>query len=223
MEFPDELLHYLCSTMEEKRISIIKKGLELFNLYGIRSVTMDELAQEMGVSKKTLYQYFNNKNDLVSEIMEFTANEIKTQLAKSPGANINAIEEFFFHRRELFKKLSRQNTAVVFDLRKYYPEVFKRLKEMRRKMLYNAYIKNFEKGIHQGLYRQDLDIDFLSRLMTGSHVFIFDPTYGIFSEEELISDKFRTNLFNYHFKGICTDKGYKIFNELMEKTEMIST
>lgn len=223
MKFPERILHYLCNVMDEKRISIIKKGLELFNLYGIRSVTMDELSQQMGVSKKTLYQFFHNKNDLVAEVMEFTANEIRTQLEKNPGEKINAIEEFFFHRKELFKKLSRQNTAVVFDLRKYYPEVFNRLKEMRRKMLYDAYIKNFEKGIHQGLYRQDLDIDFLSRLMTGSHVFIFDPTYGIFSEEELTSDKFRTNLFNYHFKGICTDKGYKVFKELMEKPEMMLT
>ncbi|WP_158275652.1 TetR/AcrR family transcriptional regulator [Marinilabilia rubra] len=209
--------------MEEKRISIIKKGLELFNLYGIRSVTMDELAKEMGVSKKTLYQHFNNKNDLVTEIMEHTSSEIKDQLETDPCEDVNAIEEFFFHRRELFKKLSRQNTNIVFDLRKYYPEVYSRLKEMRRQLLYDAYIKNFKKGIQQNLYRQDLDIDFLSRLMTGSHVFIFDPTYGIFSEEELISDKFRTSLFSYHFKGICTDKGYKIFEELMQKTEMTAT
>ena len=184
---------------------------------------MDDLAREISVSKKTLYQYFNNKNELVSEIFEHTANEIREQLEKDPGENINAIEEFFFHRKELFKKLSRQNTSVVFDLRKYYPEVFNQLKEMRRTTLYDAYIRNFKKGIRQGLYRADLDINFLSRLMTGSHVFIFDPTYGIFSEEELISEAFRINLFNYHFYGICTDKGLKIFKKLMMKNEAMPT
>jgi AcrR family transcriptional regulator len=208
--------------MDEKKLSIIKKGLELFSLYGIRSVTMDDLAREISVSKKTLYQFFNNKSELVKEVMEFTAQEILDQLESEPGDETNAIEEFFYHRRELFKKLSRQNTTVTFDLKKYYPDVFNKVKEIRRKVLSEVYIRNLKKGISQEVYRPDLDINFLASLMTGSHVFTFDPVYGIFEEEELLSDRFRNNLLNYHFRGICSEKGLGIFEKLMEQSELLT-
>ena len=187
--------------MDEKKLSIIKKGLQLFSLYGIRSVTMDDLAAGLSVSKKTLYQNFNNKSDLVAEVMDHVAQEIQDELESEPEEKMNAIEEFLVHRRDLFRKLSRQNTAIAY-LRKYYPDVFNRLKELRRKVLYEAYLKNLQKGINEGLYRKDLDIRFLSKLMTGGHVYTFDPVYGIFSEEELLSDKFRDRLLDYHFRGI---------------------
>ncbi|MFO8001894.1 MAG: TetR/AcrR family transcriptional regulator [Marinilabilia sp.] len=205
--------------MDEKKSTIIEKGFELFSLYGIRSVTMQDLGRELGMSKKTLYHYFNNKSDLVTEVMENTINNIMQELKEDPGNDINAVEEFFIHRRELLKKLSRQNTAIAFDLRKYYPDLFNKLKEIRREALYSAHKKNLEKGKKQGVYRRDVDTDFISRLMTGGHVFTFDPVYGIFSEEELLSPKFRNNLFQYHFRGICTEKGLKIFNDLMQQPD----
>jgi len=205
--------------MDEKKITIIKKGFELFKLYGIRSVTMEDLARELGVSKKTLYHCFDNKTHLVKEVMEHAANEIIQELEAEPEKDINAIEEFFFHKREVLKKLSRQNTAIAFDLSKYYPEVFNKLKETRRDALYKIHRKNLEKGKQEGLYRNNLDIDFISKLMTGGHVFTFDAVNGIFSEEELSSEKFRYNLFNYHFRGICSEKGLTIFKKLMNQSE----
>jgi AcrR family transcriptional regulator len=207
--------------MDKKKLSIIEKGLELFNLYGIRSVTMEDLSREMGVSKKTLYHYFSNKSELVTEAMAYSARIIRTELEAEPDEEINAIKEFFFNKRAILKKLSRQNTAIAFDLRKYYPELFNMLKEMRRKLLYDIHKKNLDKGIKQDLYRETIDIDFISKLMTGGHSYTFDPIYGIFPEEELLSDKFRRNLFNYHFRGICSEKGMAVFNQLMQQTEPI--
>ncbi|MFW6043744.1 MAG: TetR/AcrR family transcriptional regulator [Marinilabiliaceae bacterium] len=204
--------------MEEKKLSIIEKALELFRLYGIRSVTMKDLADESGISKKTLYRYWSNKNELVSEVMEQATDEIRQKLDKEPADEINAIEEFFFRRQEVLKQLSRQNTAIAFDLKKYYPDTFQKVKENRRKILYQAHKLNLNKGIKQGLYRADLDTDFISKLMTGGHVYTFDRLYGIFAEEELLSEEFRQNLFNYHFRGICTEKGLKIFKKLISQS-----
>lgn len=205
--------------MEEKKLSITKKALSLFKFYGIRSVTMKDLADESGISKKTLYLYWSNKSELVNEVMEQATEEIKQKLEEEPEDDINAIEEFFFRRQEVLKQLSRQNTAIAFDLKKYFPDTFQNVKEARRKILYQAHEKNLKKGLKQGLYRADLDTDFISKLMTGGHIYTFDPVYGIFTEEDLLSDKFRLNLFNYHFRGICTDKGLKIFNDLMNQSE----
>jgi len=204
--------------MEEKKLSILEKAFDLFKLYGIRSVTMKDLADEAGISKKTLYRYWSNKSELVNEAMEQTTKEIETKLETEPPDEMNAIEEFFFHRQEVLKQLSRQNTAIAFDLKKYYPDTFRKIKETRRKILYQAHQRNLNKGLKQGLYRADLDTDFISKLMTGGHIYTFDPVYGIFPEEELLSEKFRLNLFNYHFRGICTEKGLKIFKDLMHQS-----
>ncbi len=205
--------------MEEKKTLIIEKALELFKLYGIRSVTMKDLADESGISKKTLYRYWGNKNELVNEVMEQATEVIKKKLETEPEDEMNAIEEFFFYRQEVLQQLSRQNTAIAYDLKKYYPDTFLKIKETRREILYQAHKENLARGQKQGLYRPELDIDFISKLMTGGHIYTFDPVYGIFPEEELLSDKFRLNLFNYHFRGICTENGLKIFNELINPSE----
>jgi AcrR family transcriptional regulator len=144
--------------------SILIKVESLYNLYGIKSITMDDVAREMGISKKTLYRFFNDKKELVEKVIEHQQETWDVQLAKIREKSENAIDELFRVHSHVNEAMKHINPAVNYDLQKYYPEIFDEISRRRRINMQKHLTENMHKGIEQGLYREDINVNIIAML-----------------------------------------------------------
>ena len=201
--------------MEKELLNILEKVSILYLKYGIKSITMDDVAREFGISKKTLYQYVTDKPDLVEKVMLLIAEKHNSFFKKLRANKINAIEELLEVNKYFTEMLKNYNPSMEYDLRKYYPDLFKKIYEVRRKRMYESIIRNMKKGIKEGLYRRDMDIEIIAKL----HVSRIENMYDneIFTTEELTSAKVFNEIFIYHLRGISNENGIKFLEEKLEE------
>jgi Transcriptional regulator len=173
--------------------------------YGIKSITMDDVARELGISKKTLYQYVTDKDDLVGKVMD---NEIairQEEICNCFRIGYNAIEELFEISILMNKLMRDQNPATEHDLKKYYPQHFQKIVNARREGIINYILLNLKKGIKEGLYRKEMNKEVIAKL----YLWRIENAQisELFSAEEFSSIKLFVELLNYHVRGIATEKG----------------
>lgn len=194
-----------------KEQHIIEKSLELFQKYGIKSVTMDDLSSELGMSKKTLYQYFNDKADLVGKIIFYEFKRKSSQIEEILNGPGNAIEQLLSMNKFIHREHKSYKPGMLFDLKKYFPEAFQSFSKAKRDFMFNSFSKNITKGKKEGIYREDLDEKIIAKL----HVFRNESIMenDIFTFDEVTSTKFVNEIFNYHLHGIVNEKGLKILKE----------
>lgn len=193
--------------MEEKRQQIIERSFELFYRYGIKSVSMDDIAREMGMSKKTLYQYINDKKELVVEVVLYMRTVMEEMVSVFSDTSLNAVEQHFAYWDRLDRRFANCKPTFLYDLRKYYPAILKEINNWKKTTFYNIHYLNMEQGKKEGFYRTDIDAAIISKIMVGYHLFIFDPINELFSDAELTEKKTFEETFKYHFYGICTPTG----------------
>lgn len=204
--------------MEGKKQFIIENAGELYLRFGIRNITMDSVATEFAISKKTLYQYFKDKEDLVAQVIDFYLNNGMEIDIKNPD-NGNAIDNMFHFRKRVSDMLKFYHNNIEEELRKTYPALHAKVHECKRKRIYNDTIENLKMGVAQGLYRADLEPSFVAKLQLGRLLFTMNPEYGIFENFELNSLSFFDNVLNYHMHAICTEEGIKYYNNLINKVQ----
>lgn len=197
--------------MEAKRIEIAEKVCKLYREYGIKSVTMDDVSRSLGISKKTLYTYFTDKRDLVHGVMEVNEHNRSIDFAIPQKENTNAIDELFYYYEIQIKMIRDHKPSFIYDLKKYYPDLFQNFQEKKRKRILENVQKNIAKGKKEGLYRDDLDESVISRLNLMRIEGIMNST--TFKLEEIVAPEFFSEVFKYHVYGIVTDNGRKLFNE----------
>lgn len=197
--------------MEDKKQHILKDVGKLYLKFGIKSVTMDDVANEFGISKKTLYQYFNDKADLVSQVVEYYLKNPVFNL--NATENTNAIDHYFVLRERIIYILKYFHNNIEFDLKKQYPKLYRKVYEMKREKIYSSTVENIQEGIKSGLYRNDLDIDVIARLQVGRMLFTLNPENGIFTESEISNIELFDKVIEYHMYCLCTEKGIKYFKE----------
>jgi AcrR family transcriptional regulator len=165
---------YLCR-MNPRKLQIIQQVKGLYQRYGIKSVTMDDVAGHLGISKKTLYEHFRDKQDLVEQVLvvehERTCDFKSAILSRS----LNAIEEMFELYKLFNNVLKEHNPSMVYDIRKYYPALYTRVREIRRQSLLESVLANLEKGKREGLYRHELNVEIIAKL----HVFRVESPINI--------------------------------------------
>lgn len=195
---------YICG-MDEELKNILLKVRELYMKYGIKSITMDDVARELGISKKTLYQYVTDKDDLVGKFIDNEINIRQEEICKCFRIGLNAIEELFEISAFMQKLMRDQNPATEHDLKKYYPHHYQKTQKARREGVYNYILMNLKKGIKEGLYRKDMNIEIIARLYLSRA----ENTHlnELFSSEEFSSVKLFVELLTYHIRGIATEKG----------------
>lgn len=188
--------------MKEKIIEIAN---DLFLSYGFKSVTMDDIAKKIGVSKKTIYKYFKNKTELVDVVTNHTFEIISCGINDVCNKNLNPIEEIFSIKRLVMEHLKDEKSSPQYQLQKYYPETYLSLKKKQFVMMQECVINNLKIGIDNGFYRKNIDLEFISRIyfigLTGIKDKDFFPLNN-YSMEELMN-----YYLEYHMKGICTEKG----------------
>jgi len=150
--------------MNDELKQILAKVRELYMRYGIKSITMDDVASALSISKKTLYKYVVDKDDLVGKIVEQEIEIQKNDSSCILKSNLNAIEELLMVSKMVNHKLKEINPSTEYDLRKYYPHHYQRLVTSRRERMYQNIVANIKKGKEEGLYRNELDNDVIGKL-----------------------------------------------------------
>jgi AcrR family transcriptional regulator len=201
--------------MNDKRQEIIEKVRELYHRYGIRSVTMDDVVREMGISKKTLYQYFTDKNELVKAVIDCDAKRKHIEHDESLKGASNAIEKMLGFYDFQMKMIRDTNPSMIFDLKKYYPEVHRDLVDQKRRIIYNEMLANLRQGKSEGFYRKEMDEEVISRLnLMRVESFI---NSNVFRPEEILTRDFFKEMFTYHMYGIVNDKGRELLEKNIDK------
>ncbi|RLD41341.1 MAG: hypothetical protein DRI89_10000 [Bacteroidetes bacterium] len=201
--------------MKDRREEIAEKVCKLYRNYGIKSVTMDDVAHHLSISKKTLYALFSDKEDLVKGVMESIARNKSVDLSVPQKMTVNAIEELFFYYKVQVQMIRDHKPSFVYDLKKYYPDLYKQFQEAKKKRILDSVQDNLIKGKREGLYRDDLDESVIARINMMRIEGIMNS--GTFSFEEMISPDFFSEIFKYHVYGIVSDKGHKLFEQELIK------
>jgi len=203
--------------MNEELKNILLKARELYMKYGIKSITMDDVARELGISKKTLYQYVTDKDDLVGKFVDNEISMRQEEICKCFRIGYNAIEELFEISIFMNKLMRNQNSATEYDLKKYYPVHYEKTIKARREGIFNYILVNLKKGINEGLYRKEMNKEVIAKLyLWRSENTHFDELFTI---EEFTSIKLFVELINYHVRGIATEKGIMILEKKIIELE----
>jgi transcriptional regulator with XRE-family HTH domain len=185
--------------------------------YGIKSITMDDVARELGISKKTLYQFVSDKDDLVGKFVDNEVALRQEEICKCFGIGFNAIEELFEISIFMNKLIRDQNPATDYDLKKYYPQHYQKTLKARREGIYSYILLNLKKGIKEGLYRKEMNKDVIAKL----YLWRSENTNlsDMFTVEEFGSIKLFVELLSYHVRGIATEKGIVALEKKVKELE----
>ncbi|MFZ4521663.1 MAG: TetR/AcrR family transcriptional regulator [Bacteroidales bacterium] len=201
--------------MNAKAQHILEQVEKLYRRYGIKSVTMDDVASHLGVSKKTIYEFFSDKEDLVKQVLLFDHDHRCDFLNALENENLNAIESLFEVYKMINATLREFNPSMEYDIKKYYPNLFLKMREVKRKRMYEAVFNNLNQGKKEGLYRKELN----SKIIAKIHVFRTESLYDndMFTMEELTSLKMFHEIFIYHIQGILSQEGRSFFENNFDK------
>ena len=187
---------------------IRQKADELFRRYGIRSVTMDEIATQLGMSKKTIYQYYADKDQLVDAVAVDEINYSQECCMRDAEVSANAIEEIFRVMEFVEVMFRNMNPSMLHDLEKYHPLGYRKFLEHKNKFLFDMIRKNIERGIAEELYRPEIDIEIMARYRIESMMLLFKPE--IFPTTKFNLVKLHQEILEHFLYGLATLKGYKL-------------
>ncbi len=190
---------------------LLVKSRDLFKKYGIKNLTMDDIARELGMSKKTIYQNVDNKAELVKKTLQHFLREERAKVEEILGAHSNQVDGMIQLFSYFLGQITEFNPMVFHELQKYYPEAWEIYSEYRNEYFYSKIVNNIEEGIKQGYYRKDLDPDIVSKLYIYGFDSLLDQT--LFPQKEYVFLSVYKEFLNYHLRGILSAKGLKLFEE----------
>ncbi|MER3376015.1 MAG: TetR/AcrR family transcriptional regulator [Allomuricauda sp.] len=199
------------------REKIIQKATELFLNLGFKSVTMDDLANEMGISKKTIYSHFQNKTELVEESITNLFCVISEGINEIIAQQKNPIEELYEIKKFVMLHLKDEKSSPQYQLQKYYPKLSRNLKQRQYEVMLGCVMDNVNRGMEMGIYRDNLNVEFISRIYFSGVSCIKDNELfpvQIFSMPQLMD-----YYLEYHLRGIVTPKGRKILNSIINSNQ----
>jgi TetR/AcrR family transcriptional regulator, cholesterol catabolism regulator len=177
----------------------------LYMRYGIKSTTMDDVARELGISKKTLYQFVENKDDLIVKVVQCHISQEKQLCEEQFNQSANAIEEIMMVIKFNTQQLAQMRSNIVYDLQRYHRDAWDIVAGYRNKFMYDVVHRNLQRGIDEGLYRIDIKVD----IMTKIHII---TSFQLFDEDFFPSTQYaRAEIFNeylmHYLYGIVSEQG----------------
>ena len=184
---------------------IVSQSIQLFLQYGYKSVTMDDIAKHMGVSKKTIYVHFPTKDELVEQSAVNHLDGIIKKINVISKQSKDPIIELYQIKKEALNHLSSEKNSPQYQLQKYYPSLYSKLKEKEFSALSGLFSNSIQEGIQTGIFRKDIDVDFVVRIffngirgITNIKLFPIE----IYKIEDLL-----LNFSEYHLRALCTHEG----------------
>jgi TetR/AcrR family transcriptional regulator, cholesterol catabolism regulator len=209
--------HY---NMEVKE-RILTKAADLFSRYGIRSITMDEIASQLGISKKTIYQFFTDKDDMVLAVIEqeIARNEMDCNHFRQEAAD--AVQQVFLALESLDEMLKYTNPLMLYDLEKHHPKAFQKLREYKYRFLYQILMDNIQWGMDTEVYRNGLQKDIVAKCRIESAFLVFNP--DVFPHTRYKISEVNYELAMLFLHGVVTPKGKKLIEiYIAERTQKLS-
>lgn len=194
---------------------ILQKASEMFLSLGFKSVTMDDIANELGISKKTIYQHYATKDDLVRETTSYLFDTISAGIDDICAIGKNPIEEIFEIKDYIQQTLKNENSSPFYQLQKFYPKIHSALKCKQFDKVDNCIIQNLNRGLELQLYRKEIDVDFIARMyfagmQTLNNIELFPDNLHKIND---LKEKF----LEYHLRGIVTEKGLSVLKQFITK------
>ena len=195
----------------ETRNKILGAAIDLFRQYGFKNVTMDDIARRAGISKKTLYQHFTNKPDIVEEAVVWFQSGTCCECEAAMEASANAIEAMVRVMHLLDKMYRQMNPLAMFELQRFYPGAYEKFRKSLLDQDVKAVRANIERGIREGLYREGVDVDLLARFHIEAALMVLQPNL-------MVNDRYTLQQVNHviseHFLyGLMTPKGEKLYQK----------
>lgn len=190
---------------------------DLVMQYGIRSVSMDDIAANLGMSKKTIYLYFKDKDELVDEIVDDIIVNNRYECNADRDRAENAIHEIFLVMDMMAEMFAAMNPGILFDMQKYHPATFKKFLKHKNEYLYNVCRENLERGIQEELYRPELAVDILCRYRVETMFIPFNPDFQQSLKYNLA--KIEEEIIIHFLFGLVSLKGYKLVMKYWQQRE----
>ena len=175
--------------------------------FGIKSVTMDDIARELGISKKTLYQHVDNKTDLLDRIIDQHIATEKECIQQITAESRDAIDEQLSIARYVLTILRQMRPTTMFDMKKYYRDCWRKMDEFHLGYVYKVIRTNIERGIAEGWYRDNVSADVIAKLYVGKTMLLTDEE--MFPAHSYDRDSLFLEYIHYHLRGILSEKGLK--------------
>lgn len=213
----------LCSIMTDidSKVRIQKAAHDLLMQYGIRSVSMDDIAANLGMSKKTIYQYFKDKDELVEAVVEDVIENNQCACNIGRDRSDNAVHEIFLVMEMMAEMFKTMNPSILFDMQKYHPSAFQKFLKHRNEYLYNICLQNIERGIKEDLYRSEIAVGILARYRVETMFIPFIPEFQQ-SVKKTLAEIEEEIILHYLF-GLVSLKGYKLTIKYMEQKNKETT
>jgi len=185
--------------------------------YGIRSVSMDDIAAHLGMSKKTIYQYFKDKDELVEAVVEDVISTNQLGCQADIDRSENAVHEIFLVIDMMADMFKSMNPSILHDMQKYHRAAFTQFKKHKDEFLYNICSQNLERGLKEELYRPEIAVDILCRYRVETMFIPFNPDFQQSLKHNLA--KLEEEILMHFLFGLVSQKGYKLIIKYREQKE----
>ena len=197
--------------MNNRQADIIERAGQVFMKLGIRSVTMNDVAAQIGISKKTLYNHFKDKGELIRNIIKAKLEVDIAVFKNASKESENAIDELMLHSKYVIETFKAVNPSVFHDLKKSYPEAWEDIYKHKWDFVYHQFLKNIDRGIKEGFYRKDVHKEIYAKMYVSQIETIIEG--DIFPWPEFKYDVVFMETFRLHIRGLSNEKGLKYFQE----------
>lgn len=196
---------------DPKMQTIIERTVELFFEYGIRNLNMDDISRSLGISKKTLYQYVKSKEDLIEKLFYYDEMKWDLEMSELKVNEMNAIEILVQVSLKVFNEMGRFNPKLKFELKKYYEPIFQRFMVRKQDHIFTQISRNIEKGIAEGIYRADVNVELVAGLYVRNLVMMHNND-NCFHGNITFNQVFEV-MFENHIRAISTPEGISYFEK----------
>jgi len=202
----------------ETQIKILQKAKELIMRMGIRSVSMDDIATQTGISKKTIYQYYADKDELVDAVMMEEEKIVHNDAKECLDLSANAIEEILLTLSRVYARFSQMNPVVISDMERFHTKAHERFQKMKYEHLYNVIQNNIKRGISEGLYRKELNLEIIAKYRLESIMIPFNM--NLFPPSKFSLAEVTKELMEHFLIGLSTLKGHELIIQYKEQKSL---
>ena len=196
----------------QQKSHILDSSQKIFLSKGFKNVNMDDLSREIGISKKTLYLHFENKLDLIHQILENHIEQEKKFISELINTKLNPIQKLTNIQKHNYEMLGNMNPIALYELQRYFPQAWAVFENYKNEFILNLITTNYKEGISLGYYRPEINVNIIALF----HIHSIDSLFkiGIRLKEINLGEIFK-EYFNYHLRGIATEKGVKEINKIL--------
>lgn len=197
--------------MSEKEVQLLTSASEIFMINGVKSMTMDDIARALKMSKKTLYKYVKDKNDLVCKSMSLILDIKQCEFEEICSTVKDPIEELWQITTKAARQFKAIHPSVMYDIQRFHPEAWDYFEKHKNSHIYDCVVDNLKRGQDSGVYRENINAEVISKVYVARFDILFN--HKVFPPSEYALVDIHSEMMDYHFYGILSEKGVKEFKE----------